>query len=347
MAPRETAEIPSAFPFAATHAEDRADMEENTAYNPETASAGLRAPLNLHTMAGAKHTDLAARCLRSIVKYYDRPIHVIVHDDGSATDEDAVRFQEKVPGSSYVFKKDADPVVNDFLAKYPACRKLRDNLVYGIKIFDIQILEAGPELSYTDCDIVFLRPVTGLFRLPPDAAAGGVFMKDPRQAYCLTPRQLMQNRKLHLADRLNGGLLHFRRAGFDWDLVEWFLTHDEYAIHPYWKEQTAWSVLAAATKSWFWDEDQVRVITKKNELTERVAVAHYVSSYRELIRYAPEDGHEAEAPVHVPMYPFEECTPSRYAAERARRILSGARRRVFSFGKHLRWKLNSAPSSAD
>ena len=310
-------------------------MKQEFGERIEVGHGGSRAPLNLHTMAGAKHTDLAARCLRSIVKYYDRPIHVIVHDDGSATSEDAARFREKVPHSCYIFKKDADPIVNDFLAKYPACRKLRDNLVFGIKIFDIQILEDGPELSYTDCDVVFLKPLSGLFRLPPDAAAGGVFMRDPKQAYCLTPLQLMLNKKLHLANKLNGGLLHFRRAAFDWDLVEWFLRHDEYIIHPYWKEQTAWSVLALATRSWFWDEGLVRVITKKRDLTERVAVAHYISSYRGLMQYAPTEGREDYEPVAVSMSPFRECTGLSYTADRVKQKLLGARRRLRSLCKVL------------
>jgi len=294
--------------------------------------------LALHTMAGRNHIDLAARCLSSIVKYYDRPIHVIVHEDGSVGPEDVARFQKSVPGSTFIFKRNADSIVNDFMAKYPACRKLRDKLVYGLKIFDIQILEEGPELSYADCDILFLRPISRFFHLPEDPSAGGVFMKDPRQAYCLTPYQLMRNRKLHLADRLNGGLLHFRRSAFDWDLVEWFLKHDEYVIHPYWKEQTAWSVLAAATRSWFWDEEQVRVITEKSELTDRVAVAHYVSSYRKLIEYAPAEGHEDDDPVVVAMSPFEECTGLRYFAERASRLVAGAQRRAFSMVNQLRGK---------
>jgi hypothetical protein len=300
--------------------------------------------LILRTMAGRKHVDLAARCLSSIVKYYDQPIHVIVHEDGTIRPEDVAKFQEKVPVSTFVYKKDADPVVNDFMARYPACRKLRDNLVYGLKIFDIQILEEGPELSYTDCDIIFVRPVSRFFRMPEDRSAGGVFMKNPIQAYCLTPVQLMRNRKLHLADRLNGGLLHFRRADFDWDLVEWFLTHDEYAIHPYWKEQTAWAVLAAATRSWFWDEDQVRVITKRTELTDQIAVAHYVSSYRQLIEYAPENGHEDDSPVVVPMLPFKECTSVRYIADRAKKLVSGAQRRLFSFPRAQRRQKRVASS---
>jgi hypothetical protein len=308
---------------------------------------GNRSPvLSLHTMAGRNHVDLAARCLGSIVKYYDQLIHVIVHEDGTIQPEDVVRFREKVPNSTFIFKKDADPIVNEFMAKYPACRRLRDRLVYGLKIFDIQILEEGPELSYSDCDILFLRPVSKLFRMPDDRTAGGVFMKDPRKAYCLTPFQLMQNRRLRLADRLNGGLLHFRRADFDWDLVEWFLTHDEYVIHPYWKEQTAWSALAAATRSSFWDEERVRVITKRAELTDRVAVAHYVSSYRQLMEYAPTEGNENEIPVVVPMSPFKECTGWTYVANRATRLLAGVHRRLSSLASQFRGEKSFAASSS-
>jgi len=313
--------------------------------NPSATQAGAHeASLVLHTMAGRSHIDLAARCLSSIVKYYDRPIHVVVHDDGTTRPEDVERFQAKVPSSAFIFKRDADPVVNDFLARYPACRRLRDNLVYGLKIFDIQILEEGPELSYTDCDILFLRPVSRFFRLPDDPRAGGVFMKDPRQAYCLTPWQLMRNKRLHLADRLNGGLLHFRREAFDWDLVEWFLRHDQYVIHPYWKEQTAWSALGAATGSFFWDEHLVRVIRRRDELTPNIAVAHYVSSYRQFMEYVPARDREGEQPVAVTMFPFKECTGARFVADHARRIVRGATRRVNSFAERRQRNRPAEPS---
>ena len=257
-------------------------MTQTSKQNAAGASKVQVAPcvLTLHTMAGRNHIDLAARCLGLIVKYYDRPLHIIVHEDGSVRPEDVARFQEQIPNSSFVSKKDADPIVNESMARYPACRKLRDNLVYGLKI---SISTFGASGACTQTATFFCSPVSGLFRMPDDPLAGGVFMKDPIQAYCLTPLQLMQNKKLHLADRLNGGLLHFG-ARTSIGSVEWFLTHDEYAIHPYWKEQTAWSVLAAATRSWFWDEDQVRVITTRSELNDKITVAHYVSSYRHLLQ---------------------------------------------------------------
>jgi len=287
----------------------------------ETSQRAIR----LHTMFGHNHIELASRCLASMVKFYDQPIHVVVHEDGSVTEQDIVQFQRSVPDSSFVFKRDADVPVNEFLAKYPACRKLRDNLVYGLKIFDIQILESEPELSYADCDILFLRPLTRFFTLPDDTSAGGVFMKDPGQSYCLTPYQFMRNSKLHLADRLNGGLLHFKRSAFDWDLVEWFLGHDEYAIHPYWKEQTAWSVLAAASNSYAWEEKYCRVISSPSLLTPEMGVAHYVSSFRVFMKDIPAAGHSVnETPLFIPSIPFGKCHTVSFALEnsvwRAKRI---------------------------
>jgi hypothetical protein len=287
--------------------------------------------INLHTMVGHKHTELAALCLGSMVKFYDQPIHVILHEDGSVTQDDMALFRATVPNSTFVMKCDADGPVNEFLARYPACRRLRDKLVYGLKIFDIQILEQGPELSYTDCDIVFLRPLTKLFALPSNQKVGGVFMKDPIQAYCLTPFQLLQNRKLHLANRLNGGFLHFKRSAFDWDLAEWFLTHDEYVVRPYWKEQTAWSVLAAAAGSYAWDENYVRVINKREDLDSDVAVAHFVSRYRFNMKYLPKEGEGhtvREPPVQIAVEPFGECSGSRFFIDEAGRLANAVRRKV-------------------
>jgi len=285
----------------------------------------------LRTLAGRRQIGLAAKCLSSILKYYDRPVHVVVHDDGSLSPRDVAHFQTRIPKSSFVLRAGADPIVDDFLAKYPACRKFRANSAYALKLFDVQVLEEGPELSFVDSDVVFLRPVSGLFRLPAGGSSGGVFMKNPTQAYSITFLQLLRNRGLKLADRLNSGLFHFRRSDFDWDLVEWFLSHEEYGIHPYWKEQTVWSILAAATNSAFWDEKQVLVVTRKSQLKERVAVAHFVSTYRGLLQYARVDGRENDEYVVVPTFTFGKCTRLLYAVDHTKRILPAARRRLFSF----------------
>lgn len=285
--------------------------------------------LTVHTMLGHKHIGLAARCLGSLVKYAQEPIHVVAHEDGSVTEEDIETFVSRVPGASFVLKKDADGPMNEFMARYPACRRLRDNLVFGLKIFDIQVLETGEHLAYTDCDILFLRPFTNLFKMPPDPKAAGVFMYDPRQAYCLTPMQLLGTRRLRLADRLNGGLLYFRRAAFDWDLVEWFVSHDEFRIHPYWKEQTAWSVLAAHTGCWMWNEDQVRVISAARDLEgKELAIAHFISSYRKLIDTVPDGETNGVAPVEISCEPGRICTFPRYMWDEAKRTSRGAVRRL-------------------
>jgi hypothetical protein len=270
----------------------------------ETARDHLR----VHTMMGHKHLALATRCLGSLVRAHDGQASVIVHEDGSVTEEDRIEFERVVPNSSFVLKSRADGPVNEFLARYPACRKLRDNLVFGLKIFDIQILELGEHLAYSDCDILFLKRVSGLFTPPPDPEAGGIFMYDPLQAYCLRSTQLLVTSGLRLADRLNGGLLYFRRSAFDWDLVEWFLSHERFTVHPYWKEQTAWSVLAASTKSWMWSERAVRVVKSERDFNNDLTVAHFVSNYRSLFAKAPLfDAHAA--PANIQCTPGKLCTP--------------------------------------
>jgi len=283
-------------------------------------------------MLGQKHVDLAARCLGSLVRFYNEPVEVIAHEDGSLTEEDQERFIACVPGAKFILKKDADGPMNEFMARYPACRRLRDRLVFGLKIFDIQVLETSENLAYTDCDILFLRPFKSLFKMPPDPKAAGVFMYDPRQAYCLTPLQLLMTPGLRLADRLNGGLLYFRRSAFDWDRVERFVSHDEFRIHPYWKEQSAWSMLAAETGCWMWSESQVRVISVEEDLSgDDLTIAHFVSSSRFLIEQAPEypDGLD---PVSIRSEPGRLCTFPRYMQDAIQRKTRGAMRRLRSLG---------------
>jgi hypothetical protein len=306
-------------------------MKELLTYFTELPWVSKLGPtINLHTMAGHAHIDLASLCLGSMVKFYDQPIHVIVHEDGTITDDDVSRFEQFVPDCTFVYKRDADGPVNEYLARYPACRRLRDHLIFGLKIFDIQVLEDRPELSYADCDILFLRPLTKFFTLPPDPKVGGVFMKDTRNAYCLTPPQLIGNPKLRLSDRLGAGLLHFRRNAFDWDLVEWFLAHTEYVVHPYWKEQTAWSALAAATSSHAWPEKWCRAITRPQDLTPELGVAHYVSNYRAYMKYIPihGGGHSIHEPaLRIPTELLVELTRGNFLIDRTKWLAERAIRK--------------------
>lgn len=292
--------------------------------------------LRVHTMLGHRHLDLAVRCLGSLVKFAQEPVRLILHEDGSVTEADQERFIARLPGARFILKKDADGPMNEFMARYPACRRLRDRLIFGLKIFDIQVLETNENLAYMDSDILFLRPFKDLFKMPPDPKAAGVFMRDPRQAYCLTPLQLLMTPGLRLADRLNGGLLYFRRAEFDWDRVEWFVSHDEFRINAFWKEQTAWSVLAAETGCWMWSESQVRVISVEKDLEgDDLAVAHFVSSSRFLIEKAPEYPADLE-PVSIRCEPGRYCTFPRYMRDAFRRKRRGAMRRLKSLSGEAR-----------
>ena len=275
--------------------------------------------IDVHTMMGHQHIGLGAKCLGSLAKFSQEPVHVIVHEDGSVTEEDKEEFFAQVPNSSFVMKRDADGQMNDFLGKYPACKHLRDTLVFGLKIFDIQVLGSDENLAYTDCDILFLKPFSNLFQMPPDPNAGGVFMRDRIQGYCLRSAQLLVTPRLKLADRVNGGLLYFRRAAFDWDLVEWFLTHDQFKVHPYWKEQTAWAVLAAATRSWMWREKQVRVIASERDFDGDLVAAHFVSNYRKLLDRAPKNGSGAAPPTKIQSMPGGECTSSKLLLDELKR----------------------------
>jgi len=270
-------------------------------------SVKFQPTLTVHTLSGHKHIAMAARCLASLVRFSQEPAQVVLHEDGSLTEEDRELFRSHVPRSTFIGRQEADGPMNEFLGRYPACRKTRDNLVLALKLFDVQLLGSGECLAFADSDVLFVRPYAGLFEMPPDPTAGGVFMQDQRQGYCVTPLQLLRTPGLRLASRINSGLLYFRRTAFDWDLMEWFLKHDEFSIHPYWKEQTAWSVMAAATRSWRWDVRQVRVIAAQRDLEiAGLTVAHFVSSYRSLIGNVPLEG---IAPHAAPL--TIRCSPGR------------------------------------
>jgi hypothetical protein len=278
-------------------------------YSEPPIQSSSEQPIAVHTLAGQKQIRMAVQCLGSLVRFSDRPASIVIHSDGSLTEEDKLDFLAAIPGSRFIEKRDADVIVGDALSKYPACARFRRTNILSRKLFDLALLSHEEFLAYSDTDILFFKPFRELFSIPRGIAADGIFSQDVSQAYSIRSTQLLRFRRLSLAKGLNSGLIYFRRKAFDLDLLEWFFKQPGLTIHPYWKEQTAWALLAGATNCLSWDSSQVKVITSAEDFNGELVAGHFTSSHRALMNEVPVAGSLPSGPVIVRSAPFQKCTP--------------------------------------
>jgi hypothetical protein len=262
------------------------------------------------------HRDVATglSCLDAFVRCVPGTT-LVVHDDGTLTDEDVLRLAVALPVAGVLRRRQADEMVRELLARYPACARARKENVLMLKLFDVALTSNDADIRYCDSDVLFFRPTSGLFSRGPDRPAA-VFMQDSNHAYALRPWHLLQPAAIRLPKYLNSGLFMFRRDRFDLEYLEWLLSRDAvrgvFSRIAVWAEQTCWAALAYRAGCGLWDATRIAVVDAGWRFDRRAVAAHFVSSSRDrladvLRRTAGTDPAGSE-PVAVPVVESRRCT---------------------------------------
>ena len=277
---------------------------------------------------GHRQVEMAILCLGSLLRHSADALTLRLHDDGTLTGEDRERLAAGLRLPEIVSRPEADERAAEFLARYPALREFRRRNVMALKLIDT-VMYAGEELAYCDSDILFLRPFTGLYGQLRGTGAGALFMKDWQNAFSLRSWHLLRYPELRLPLRTNAGLMAFRTAGFDLDLLEWYVARPEFQFSPVWMEQTAWALLAMRVGCRVLDPGQA-AIPRPGETPrgERRVALHFTSTVRSLLPlWAPlARGAEPETrpPVVIRSFPARRCRAFHLAATESRRVLKRA-----------------------
>ena len=280
-----------------------------SAYFEEKPMSEATSTLTIRTLLCHRDVDMALACLGSLLKFSFEPLHLVIHDDGSLTPEDAARLLSELEGSTILFRAEADELMNQRLKHYPNSYKFRFDTVMGLKLLDTAILSQG-DIAYCDSDILFFRPFQGMFHLP-DMKTSAIFIKDCREAYSVLPWQLLGSKGLKLPSRVNAGLMFVRKKAYDLDFIEWLLGQAEFRSDPLHRlEQTSWAALGYRIGCQLWNPQQVALVESRKNITDQLIAGHFVSRYRYLLReFLPKANLATQEsfPVIVETIPSKDC----------------------------------------
>jgi hypothetical protein len=248
-----------------------------------------------------------------------------LHDDGTLAADDVERLAAELRDPEIVPRAEADERASAFLARHPALRELRRRNVLALKLIDT-VMYSGEELAFCDTDVLFLRPFTGLFEQLRETGAGAVFMSDWQNAYSLRSWHLFRHSVLRLPLRANTGLMAFRTAGYDLDLLEWYVARQEFQFCPVWMEQTAWVLLGMREECRIFEPEQIAIPRPgAAPRADRRVALHFTSTVRDLLPlWAPLAGCEEpdpRLPVSIRSAPAGRCRAFNLAVTESRRVL--------------------------
>jgi hypothetical protein len=231
--------------------------------------------MQIRTLIGHKEMPTGLICLKSLQKHNHDPFTLIVHDDGTLTEEDRTNLSKFT--QLIISRKDADEIIEQRLKRFPNCLAYRRQHPHGLKLFDITLM-SDSFLAYTDSDIFFQRPFIGLFK--PSRC---VFMQEKQNAYTLRPWHAL---RIRVPQGVNTGLILFQTDLFDLYYIESLLSmlqlQQIFERRPYWIEQTIWAALGWRIGCRLLDSRQFQIAHPKIKAEDAIAI-HYVSTYRHLL----------------------------------------------------------------
>jgi hypothetical protein len=290
-------------------------------------SASLAVALRVHSLVCRSSIDMALRSWTSLARCSDRPLHFVVHDDGSLGPEERDRLAGALPGMTLVDRRGADDAIEPLLQRFPNARAFRRRNALALKLLDIPLLAEAPEIACCDTDVLAFRPFSRLFDWP-DPSTTAVFMSDTQNAYAMRPWHLIGTSAIAVPMCVNTGLMMCRTGDHDLDFVEWFLGRQFGVFQrvPGWVEQTCWAALAQRGRCRLYDPSQIRVIRDAGCLADRdLLIGHFTTRVRTLWPDAreplPWSCHQVAVRTCAPV----PLTATRLATEQLRRAVMRGR----------------------
>jgi hypothetical protein len=235
-------------------------------------------PVTVHGLICSRHVKMALRGFKSLQKFSDAPLKLLLHDDGSLTSKDREMLLNNLQAAQIISRSSADEEMEGKLRNYPNCRLYRKEHVYGLKLLDIALMSDG-DFGYCDSDILFMRPFKNLFKWP-DSKTSAVFMQDYLDAYSMLPWHLTGKNNIKLISKVNAGLLFFRKKDYDLDFIEWFLGEQRFRHKVGWLEQSCWAALGHRVGCRQWNPEQIVLMRPWTEDSSQLIAGHFVKESR-------------------------------------------------------------------
>ena len=177
--------------------------------------------------------------LRTFQKKTGRNYALCIHDDGSLKPRAMGILRTTFPHARIISRSVSDARMEEVLAAFPRCRKLRASNKLSLKVFDFAAFLEADRMILLDSDILFFdRPTALLAALDDPTFTLNTLNKDWSDGYTIdlaTTRPLLD---FECPPRINSGLGLIYKNSLRLDWIEHFLSLPGILSHSHQIEQT-------------------------------------------------------------------------------------------------------------
>ncbi|MFH1402776.1 MAG: hypothetical protein ABIH11_00730 [Candidatus Altiarchaeota archaeon] len=213
-------------------------------------------PLEVRSLVCRKNVEVALVCLDSLIRFSAEPLKLIIHDDGSLTENDVERLSEGLGNPEIISRPCADERMEPLLEGYPMMKEVRGMNPLTLKLMDCPMMSDG-DYAFCDPDVLFTRPFTGLFKWPDDKV-NALFMKDHLDSYVFRLKDMVGDGRIRTPSKVNTGIIFLRKGAFNPGIVEEVMGRLDYRRGNFLYEQTCWAVIAGRVGCMQYDSEQVK-----------------------------------------------------------------------------------------
>jgi hypothetical protein len=225
----------------------RQAMERAARHLMRARHATTPEPKSVYFLTGAKFWYQTAFCAHSLLAHSNRPLRIVMIDDGSLGNEQAEALANALPGSEVVWATETQQLLDQFLpaTRFPSLRQRRLVYPHLRKLTDVHAGGSGWKLVL-DSDMLFHRCPDFLLDWL-DAPVRPCHMLDIENAYGYSYSLMTELAGAPVPDKLNVGICGLQSDAIDWERLEyWCRVMLEREGSHYLQEQALTAMLMAA-----------------------------------------------------------------------------------------------------
>ena len=270
----------------------RAELQAIDEWTRPSAGDAPR-PVSVHVPAGARDWRMAAWTLASWLHFTECGGEIVIHDDGTLTDEAAASLARIFSTTGIIRRTEADATLLPVVGAFPFCETFRADDPLAIKVLDTHYFSTADQFIVLSSGVLFFsypHEIIGWADAPEDECW---FTEALEEAALVTPVEARDELDVKVWPRVGDGIWMISKSAFDLDFIDAALARTS-ILHGSLEHAASTLAMLCAARSGRGGLLPARYEVSRHRSAAGDAVArHYTGPARE--RYAP-DGLARVAP---------------------------------------------------
>ncbi len=174
----------------------------------------------VHVVTGSHDWRYAAWMLASWFHFTERAWPVVIHDDGTLSDEAVAKLHALFPPAWIISRKEANAALAPVLLAFPFCETLRSDDPAALKIFDARHFCSAERYFVFDSDVLFFNYPRALVDWAEGGGDTSWFAEATEEHSLVTPGEARDELGVKLWPRVDTGISLIHTSVLDLDFFD-------------------------------------------------------------------------------------------------------------------------------